>query len=99
MVIASPNLKPDLLDTIKTRRDLTYFNNDNNDSRNSSNHNSLEENKLKYSSTILHHHHHRRHRYLRQTVNIMNKIDEKLQEYMPKFVFILTSLKQKSMDG
>ncbi|CAI2731389.1 unnamed protein product [Schistosoma spindalis] len=104
MVIASPNLKPDLLETIKTRRDLTYTNINNNDyyyHKNSSNNSSLEENNMKYSSITLHHHNHHnyRRRHLRQTGNIMDKIDEKLQEYMPKFVFVLTSLKQKSVNG
>ncbi|CAH8610909.1 unnamed protein product [Schistosoma rodhaini] len=95
IVIASPYLKPDLLDTIKTRRDLKY----NDDYQyyyyynNFSSNNSLEKSYMNDSSVSLHH-----HRRRRQTVND-NKINEKLQEYMPKFVFILTSLKRKSIDG
>ncbi|KAH8858184.1 Neuropilin and tolloid protein 2 [Schistosoma japonicum] len=97
IVIATPQMKPDLLETIKTRRNVILSSHQYYRSTNSDN-DSLDASSVpSSSSSISHRHSYLRHR--RQIVNNDNKINEKLQEYMPTFNFILTSLKQKSTDG
>ncbi|TNN06578.1 Neuropilin and tolloid-like protein [Schistosoma japonicum] len=97
IVIATPQMKPDLLETIKTRRNVILSSHQYYRSTNSDNDSLDASSVTSSSSSISHRHSYLRHR--RQIVNNDNKINEKLQEYMPTFNFILTSLKQKSTDG